>query len=603
MALFKNKPLLDIFLESDLNTTKSESNKTPIDASKIDYSYDTTGLPELREKGEYWGNSRKSLLDFQVAGTSVFLDREIADIKRIGNFMKSPTGLLFNTKQAGLYLMNPKSETLLGLANERRIYNPAKFLMNVAGKSIGLHIENHGLISDGNYYDIMKINNNDDNYKLQNRLLQVYRERGYDKAEEMGGVAEAQNSKENNSFLKKIKAQGGLDELLKLIPQNKFISFIATDRTLKTISGFGGPKSIYGLGTTLIRTAEPINQAEQHLDNGDVIYLEDESSKKYSVYDRLYVAGGEQPGFSSVAGGETMTIQNLQGYNTYQSLSEMAEKKWNNFESKKFKDNFVDKFQTVYSTYDSNLTYNENWNYFKRLGIPEVGSGDTDVIYGNVDKGLDGVDDSQDFVKLIIGGIQFRCTIEGLTYSFDPSWTDTKYIGRADDVKVYEGLKRTINFNFIVAATSEKEMRGIYLKLNRLAQLVSPDISDSGLMNGKVVDLKLGNLLSDNSKTNTLPVVITSLSYDIDANYPWDIIMELPMIVKVTISFDVIGNKSPNSKNIYIASSHWNNFNTTDSSQTSFNSEKSEKENFDKENEFEFKEGESKIKNVNLNKF
>jgi hypothetical protein len=608
--MFKTKPLLDIFKESNHNITYSSPIQTPIDQSKVDSEYNNyikENLPEMRPIGKYWGGSKSSnLIDFQVGGTKVFVDRNLADTKRIKDFMTSKKGVLWNIKQTGLQLMNPKVESIIPLIIPTRIYNPIKLMANV----IGLHIERHGLVGDGNYSDVMKIKNNSETYRVTNRLLQLYSELKMDTVMNsiIGNSALLNKVVSNNPQLSNFlgKANNLVNKAKDIY--NKFTNvkifnvpigdFLGTNdnynkRKLRTLSGINGPNSIYGVGTTNIYSYQNGNKADlkytdkqgnetaygkysyntpYNKDNSLLQTLAEQNYNSSKVISGEPVGKGLQPG-NNGAGGNSVVLSDIEGlYNTYQSISTFQGKKWTNWESTKYKNEHVDEFFDAYSgvtvtsanrslDYNPMENYNSNWNYFKRLGIPDVGKNNYDVIYGyndgNDKNTILGADDAQDFVKLRIGGIQFRCTIEGVNRGFTANWGTTKYIGRPDDVYSYEGFSQDISFSFIVAANSKVEMAGIYSKLNRLIQLASPTISTNGLMSGQIVDLKIGMWFSE-SVGKGLPVKINSVTVSVEAEHTWDIIKELPMMFKVDIACDVIGNKIPSNNTIYFGNSSSN---------------------------------------------
>jgi len=89
-----------------------------------------------------------------------------------------------------------------------------------------------------------------------------------------------------------------------------------------------------------------------------------------------------------------------------------------------------------------------------------------------------------------------------------------------------------------VAASSEKEMTTIYEKLNKLAGMTTPYIPDDGHMVGPVLKLRLGNYM------NNEVGYISSLDFNIDDEFIWDINREEPMYIRVNVSYDIIGTST-----------------------------------------------------------
>jgi hypothetical protein len=178
--------------------------------------------------------------------------RTVLDTKRIGKFLLSGRGILWNIKQAGLQAMNPNVdiatrrnpiETLLTLGRvPTQVYNPLSVPANITGRSVlGLRFTRHGILMDGvagryesvsieralnlddyNYFDDLDVNPKN-NY---NRLIGLVKEllpNSYD------------TIRENR------------------IPQKD------TDLEINRISsGFGGPNSLLGFfGTTINRAKHP----------------------------------------------------------------------------------------------------------------------------------------------------------------------------------------------------------------------------------------------------------------------------------------------------------------------------------------------------------
>ena len=74
------------------------------------------------------------------------LTAPIIDTVRIAKFMVSPRGLLFNIKQVGLQLTNPKKQFFqLPFINADRVYNPLALALQVPLNALGIHGDRHFL--------------------------------------------------------------------------------------------------------------------------------------------------------------------------------------------------------------------------------------------------------------------------------------------------------------------------------------------------------------------------------------------------------------------------------------------------------------------------
>lgn len=147
--------------------------------------------------------------------------------------------------------------------------------------------------------------------------------------------------------------------------------------------------------------------------------------------------------------------------------------------------------------------------------------------------------------------IHFRAFIDSFTDNYTANWSDTQYIGRGEKFYTYDTFDRTISMAWTVAAQSKDELIPMYQKLNFLASNLMPDYSEDGYMRGSLVRLTVGGYLYSQ------PGFITSLTYDIPAESPWEIgindkggsdntVKELPHIIKVSgFNFTPIHNFVP----------------------------------------------------------
>jgi hypothetical protein len=149
----------------------------------------------------------------------------------------------------------------------------------------------------------------------------------------------------------------------------------------------------------------------------------------------------------------------------------------------------------------------------------------------------------RDLVKFRIEAIQtdtlrstwmiFRAFITDYSDQVTAEWNGTRYIGRAEKFYTYGGFDRTVNISFKVAAISATEMGPMYQKLNYLMSRMT-----------------VGNWL------DRQPGVITSVTYKVANDSPWEIAMDspedgpnsnnqlvLPHIVEVSLTFLPIGTQ------------------------------------------------------------
>jgi hypothetical protein len=147
--------------------------------------------------------------------------------------------------------------------------------------------------------------------------------------------------------------------------------------------------------------------------------------------------------------------------------------------------------------------------------------------------------------------IQFRAFIDSFGDTFNASWNEYKYVGRADSMFRYGGFNRDISLGFKVFCQSRQEQLPMYQKLNYLASLAAPSYTDSGFMRGNYVYLTVGDWLVN------VPGVLKGISLGVPQDSPWEIardangniqndIAQLPHYVEVSgFNFAPIHNFVP----------------------------------------------------------
>tara|TARA_R110001592_G_scaffold90727_1_gene266412 strand:- start:4824 stop:6710 length:1887 start_codon:yes stop_codon:yes gene_type:complete len=171
-----------------------------------------------------------------------------------------------------------------------------------------------------------------------------------------------------------------------------------------------------------------------------------------------------------------------------------------------------------------------------------------------------------DFVKFRIGildnkqnngaktYIHFRAFIDSFADNYNATWSEAKFMGRAESFYRYNGFGRSISMGWTLAAQSVEELIPMYQKLNYLASSLAPDYSDEGYMQGNIAYLTFGGYCFEQ------PGIITGLSLSYPQESPWEIDVdsktgandggvitkELPMIMTVSgFEFKPIHNFVP----------------------------------------------------------
>ena len=141
--------------------------------------------------------------------------------------------------------------------------------------------------------------------------------------------------------------------------------------------------------------------------------------------------------------------------------------------------------------------------------------------------------------------ITFRAILSGITDTITTEYTSERYIGRPDNVHVYQGTNREIGFTFDVYPKSDSELVTLWEKLNYLAGLTYPHWSNPDTQGGKgmiapFTELTIGQMYSGT------PGIITGLTYTIQDNGTWETVFaKLPKYIQVSVAFTHIGKRLP----------------------------------------------------------
>jgi hypothetical protein len=141
--------------------------------------------------------------------------------------------------------------------------------------------------------------------------------------------------------------------------------------------------------------------------------------------------------------------------------------------------------------------------------------------------------------------ISFSAYINGFKDNFSPTWNNISYIGRSEDLYVFNKFKRDVSFNLQIPCFSLEELITKHRALGQLTSVTAGKYGgkDKNKLGGVITRIKLGNYL------NNEPGIITNISYDIPNDSSWDIDEKLAHYINVSISFTVIHNKLPQYKN------------------------------------------------------
>jgi len=145
--------------------------------------------------------------------------------------------------------------------------------------------------------------------------------------------------------------------------------------------------------------------------------------------------------------------------------------------------------------------------------------------------------------------IYFRGYVTGITENVTPSFTAQSYIGRSEDVYVYEKGERDLSFNLKVYPANAKENDLMYEKINRLTSLAYPkyekDVNHTSLVRMKApfTELYMGHIGERNNKGQF--GFIKSLTYNVPDGGDWDALNSTPRMFDIAIGYQILSKKPP----------------------------------------------------------
>ena len=140
----------------------------------------------------------------------------------------------------------------------------------------------------------------------------------------------------------------------------------------------------------------------------------------------------------------------------------------------------------------------------------------------------------------------FRAILSGITDTFSPEYASERYVGRPDNVYVYQGTNREISFTFDIYPKSDEELVTLWEKMNYLAGLTYPSWTPAN-GGGQGMVAPFSRLTIGQMYTNT-PGYISSLTYTVQDNGTWETTFaKLPKYIQASCTFVYVGDRLPSS--------------------------------------------------------
>jgi hypothetical protein len=142
------------------------------------------------------------------------------------------------------------------------------------------------------------------------------------------------------------------------------------------------------------------------------------------------------------------------------------------------------------------------------------------------------------FTGNTLSTLRFLGYITDYNETYDSSWNDVKYIGRAEKFYLFNEFKRSVSVGFNIPCFNEDELENRHCAISELASTLAGKY-ENNLLGGIITRLKLGSYI-DNQ-----PGIITNLTFQPIQDSSWDLDMELAFYLKVTFNFTVIHDYLP----------------------------------------------------------
>ena len=133
--------------------------------------------------------------------------------------------------------------------------------------------------------------------------------------------------------------------------------------------------------------------------------------------------------------------------------------------------------------------------------------------------------------------VNFRATLNGLSETVSPSWQSQKTIGNPFSFYTYDGIERSVQFEFKIYSLSLLEHKAAWERLNFLTSLAYPQGSNGVYITPPFLKVTIGDWYKGKE------CFIDSLSYSVDDNTPWDIVnkgYKLPKIINASVTLKFV---------------------------------------------------------------
>jgi hypothetical protein len=487
----------------------------------------------------------------------------VIDTLRIGKFLTDiPKGPLWIVKQAGLQFSNPKLEvkkslggffsSLLtgdlgpatgGALQPTRLYNLGiNTLAQVPVNAFGVHFNRHGLLpvqDESTKYLAVVTANNKGNSK-NNRLVDYL------------------NTKMNVTTIAATKTSL-LQKFINLIPIVK--GFVQPKQQILN-SYLGGPGSVYGIGTTLIKrydyttVHEKQNAQKPQLiskvggNPGNVQYFGDLGVSRDYFYNPFDVTEGDTAlsennitnNGKTISPPSAITYTSNNAVGKYLELQEKIDKQ-SSLKQSYYDGNITGSYTGSFTTKNANTNRGASDYRYYGNRTPVTGSYGSKVTYGNTN--VHARKDA-DILSIVFRAISpftgksedkdrfaFSAYMKGFKDNFDGTWNDINYVGRSETFYLYNKFKRNVSFNLQIPCYNKIELFKKHRALGQLASVTAGAYNNDNILGGVLLKINVGNYLVGEY------AVLNNLSYDIPDDTAWDVSDDALLAMNINASFNL----------------------------------------------------------------
>jgi hypothetical protein len=479
----------------------------------------------------------------------------VTDVLRLTQFgIDLERGIPFIAKQVGLQLSNIKleapSKSAKNPLNNTRIYNLGANTIAQSGvNAFGIHFRRHGLTpntslgqEDKTGYYYLATRNNEGGGSPGNRL---------------------------NKLLKKLSLDGE----------------VASQERKDLYSYSGGPKSVYGIGKTTIRSYVNTIRHDKffygELENSTpALYNYLSLDQPHSQKQRTIQGSKQKISLRELKDFRKLKLDSIDRYGGQGAFTENLKKYYQN--------------STDYSTKNMEQRLRIGTGYDVMSMVPILRA--TKKLTKNGDDGYNDFAEAtggntKDLIRFVIEAINndnpsesdymhFRAFIDGFGDKYKASWKKYNFVGNPESFYNYDSFDRDISISFKIVVFRKEEQKSLYQKLNFLISNLMPDYGFGNTRaRAPYIKLTVGDYIDQ------LPGFITNLSVSETKGSTWEInlddsstVQSLPHALDIKMSFQPIHNFIPRkvtikSPNVPFITLNTRNDNAIDGSQYFFPTE------------------------------